>query len=239
MPGCELANIIVMTESPRAQSVVTVWDLPVRLFHWVLVILVGVQIGSGFTGGNAMIWHERCGTFILALITFRLIWGLIGSTHARFADFLYGARTTIAFGRDLLARRARPYLGHNPLGGWNVLFMLLAILAQAATGLLANDDIATEGPLAHLISKETSDAITVFHHFNGKLIIALAGLHIAAVLYHGLALRENLVRAMVTGRKPVSGETPIQPSRMRSPWLALAVLAGTVLVVYVVILFAK
>ncbi len=221
--------------SPGAST--PVWDVPVRLFHWALVLLVCAQVATGFTGGNAMFWHERGGVAILALVLFRLAWGVVGSRHARFRDFLYGPAASLAFARDLLLRRAQPYLGHNPLGGWNVLLMLMLILLQAASGLFANDDILSEGPLAKLVSKDTSDAITGFHELNGKAIIALVALHVIAVLYHGLALGENLIRAMFTGRKPIAANDSSAP--FVSPWRALLVAGLAALIVYLVVSIPK
>lgn len=206
---------------------VRAWDLPVRLFHWVVVILVAVSVGTGLYGGNAMKWHVWSGYALLASLVFRLLWGLVGSSTARFRDFLYGPARMLAFARDMLARRRTFFLGHNPLGGAMVLVMVLCLLFQAGTGLFANDDIATEGPLYNWISKDLSDRLTAWHKLNIKIVYGLVALHVAAVLYHWLVLKENLVTAMFTGRKnPPPGSEP-HDARFASPWIALALFAAT------------
>lgn len=187
-------------ESPVLRPLL-VWDLPTRLFHWVLVVLVVTSFVTGNVGGNAMEWHLRSGYAILALLVFRLVWGVVGTHHARFASFIRGPRTTLRYARSLLSGAAERYLGHNPLGAWSVLAMLALLAVQVGTGLFANDDIATEGPLAYLVTKATSDALTRVHHWNRLALIALIAIHLAAVLYHALAKREPLVRAMIGGRK--------------------------------------
>jgi cytochrome b len=200
---------------------VKVWDAPVRLFHWLLVVLVAVSIGSGLYGGNAMKWHALSGYALLTLVVFRLGWGLVGSTTARFSDFLYGPRHMLAFARGIVARRATAFAGHNPLGGWMVLVLLLCVLFQASTGLFANDDIATEGPLYGLIGKDLSDRLTSWHRINIKILYGLVALHVAAVLFHRIFLKEDLVDAMITGYKKLPDGSSAGRIRFASTWLAL------------------
>ena len=204
------------------------WDLPVRLFHWALVLLVAGSVVTGLLGGNLMVWHMRFGYAILALVLFRVLWGLAGSSTARFSDFLYGPRRVAGFAGALLKRREAHYLGHNPLGGWMVVVLLAALLFQASSGLFANDDIAIEGPLYPFIGKDLSDRLTGLHKLNIKLIYGLVALHVAAVLFHWLARGENLVRAMFSGDKQLPPETPGVPARFAGSGraLALAILSG-------------
>lgn len=190
--------------SQSATVSVRVWDLPVRLFHWGLVALLAFQFWSGKTGGNAMEYHMAAGYLILALVLFRITWGFAGSMHARFASFLTGPGPAIAYAGRLLSKSPAPVAGHNPLGGWMVVVMLISLLVQAGTGLFSNDDIATEGPLAGLISKALSDRLTTIHAWNFKLLLVLSVLHVAAVLFHVLAKKENLVGAMVQGKAPTT-----------------------------------
>jgi len=180
---------------------ILVWDLPTRLFHWLLVALVTASFASGKIGGNAMWYHERCGEAILALLIFRLVWGFIGSTPSRFRTFLAGPSTVVRYALTLFRREPDHHLSHNPLGGWSVVAMLLVLLVQAGTGLFANDDIATEGPLYKWVSKAASDRLTSIHRLNHDVIIILVAVHIAAVLFHLLYKKENLIKTMITGIK--------------------------------------
>ncbi len=208
-----------------------VWDLPLRLFHWSLVLLVASSLVSAKIGGNAMQAHMLSGYAILALLLFRLLWGFLGSTHARFASFVRSPLAVIAYLSAIKRKDAEHHLGHNPAGAWSVIFMLLALLAQVATGLFANDDIATEGPLAKLASKALSDSITSMHHLNAKLLLALIGLHLAAIAFYFIYKRENLVRPMLTGFKEsaVAADSAAQkPGRIWLAVLLLAVCAGFV-----------
>jgi cytochrome b len=213
-----------------------VWDVPVRLFHWALVLLFAFMIFSGKVKGDWMEWHMRAGYAILALVLFRILWGFAGSTHARFSSFLAGPSACIAFARKLLARAPAPSAGHNPLGGWMVLALLLALLFQTGTGLFANDDILIEGPLASLVTKARSDQLTGWHYWNFNLLLALAAAHIIAVLYHAGFMKENLIGAMFTGvkRLPAAAAGSVA-ARFASPWLALVLLVVAALAVYLIV----
>jgi len=182
-----------------------VWDLPTRLFHWLLVAMVVSSFATAKLGGNWMLYHERCGEVILALLLFRVAWGFIGSPPSRFRTFLAGPGTVFRYALTLFRRDADHHLSHNPLGGWSVMAMLLVLFVQAGTGLFANDDIATEGPLYKWVSKAASDRLTSIHHVNHDLIIVLVAVHVAAVLFHLIYKRENLITPMITGKKQREG----------------------------------
>jgi cytochrome b len=181
-----------------------VWDLPVRLFHWIIAALLLLQIVTGKIGGELMPYHFVCGYAILALVIFRIAWGFAGSTHARFASFVTGPLATFRFARRLFSRQAVPQVGHNPLGGWMVLALVLSLALQATSGLFANDGADAAGPLARRVSLEASNALTEFHRWNLKLLILLTGIHVAAVLFHLFVKREELTVAMFTGIKRVA-----------------------------------
>jgi cytochrome b len=198
----------------RGSRPVQIWDLPTRLFHWLLVALVAASFASGRVGGNAMLYHEWCGEAILALLIFRVLWGFIGSTPSRFRTFLAGPATVLRYALTLLRRDAGQHLSHNPLGGWSVMAMLLALLAQAGTGLFANDDIATEGPLYKWVSKATSDRLTSIHHLNHDAIIVLIAVHVAAVLFHLIYKKENLITPMITGMKSWKGSPDMEMTQV-------------------------
>jgi len=215
------------------QTKTPVWDLPTRFFHWLLVLLVIVSFATGNIGGNAMQYHARSGFVILALLLFRLVWGLLGSQPSRFKTFLKGPAAVLRYAATTLRREPECHLTHNPLGGWSVAALLTVLLVQAGTGLFANDDIATEGPLYGWVSKGTSDWITEAHEVNAGIIVALVVLHVAAVLFHLIYKRDNLLVPMLTGDKPC--DTTDGPPGMRPRWLAMAAVALAAAAVYLLV----
>ncbi len=181
-------------------NTIRVWDLPTRLFHW---LLVGCIIGSVVTsqiGGNAMVWHFRCGFAIASLLLFRIVWGLIGGRWSRFSTFIYSPATMLRY----LKGEGKPEhaVGHNPLGAASVFAMLVFLIAQVSTGVFSDDEIAAVGPFAKFVSNATVSAATSYHTSIGKyIVIALIVLHLAAIAYYALGRQENLVRPMVNGDK--------------------------------------
>ena len=187
--------------TPDAVAAVPVWDLPVRFVHWALVALLVLLIVTGKLGADWLEWHMRCGESVLALIAFRILWGFVGSRNARFVTFV-STPTRVARYAGSVARRAKEtYVSHNPLGGWMVLALLAALLAQVTAGLFANDDILWEGPLAARVTKEASDAFSWFHRRFWWVIVALSIAHIGAVIAHLALWRDDLITPMLTGRK--------------------------------------
>jgi cytochrome b len=217
---------------------ILVWDLPLRLFHWLLVTLVVVSVVSVNIGGNAMQIHLLSGYAVLSLLLFRILWGLLGSTHSRFASFVRSPASAFTYLRALLRGEASQHLGHNPAGAWSVVLMLAILLIQAGSGLFANDDIATEGPLAKLISKELSDRITGVHHLNSKLLYVLIALHLSAVAFYVLGKHENLVRPMITGFKSVASANGGGAQHPVRTWLAAVLLAVCAGAVYFLVTFS-
>ena len=212
------------------------WDLPTRLFHWALVVLVAVSLYTGNVGGlREMEVHTLAGYGVLALVLFRLGWGVVGSSRSRFRDFMRGRAAVVAYARDLIAGPHRPAIGHNPLGGWSVVAMLASLLVQAVTGLFAHDDIFTKGPLAKYVSKAISDGLTKVHDANANLLYLLIGVHLAAVFGYLLIHRENLIRPMLTGRKAATAGTVGEDGAFASSWKALGLLAAAAAVVWVVV----
>lgn len=175
-------------------SGVRVWDLPTRLFHWSLVLLVVAAFITAKLGGNAMLWHGRCGLAIIGLLGFRILWGFIGSTYARFTQFVRGPAAIRAY----LAGTWQG-LGHNPVGALSVLALLGTLSLQAATGLFSNDDIAFEGYLYPLVGSELSGRITGIHRLLEKLLLLLVAAHIGAILFYAHVKKHNLVKPMITG----------------------------------------
>ncbi|HVZ08581.1 cytochrome b/b6 domain-containing protein [Rhodopila sp.] len=199
---------------------ITVWDLPTRLFHWILVVLIGLAWWT--ERSNHMDWHMLVGYAVLALLIFRVIWGFVGSDTARFSGFVRSPLAALRHLSRLARREPDTEVGHNAAGGWMVLLMLALIGVQAGTGLFANDDIMTEGPLMHLVGKDRSDWLTHIHGLNFTLIQAVVVLHVLAILVYLVLKRQNLLRPMITGTKAMPAG--MAPPRLRSPLLALATL---------------
>ena len=152
---------------------VKVWDMPTRLFHWILVVLVVASFVTGNIAGNLMTYHMLAGYGILGLVLFRLAWGFAGGRQSRFGSFVRGPGSVARYTADFIKGDSRPYLGHNPLGGWSIIAMLLGLLVQVGTGLFANDDIFTEGPFYPLVSKAVSDRLTDIHLVNRFILVFL------------------------------------------------------------------
>lgn len=202
-----------------------VWDLPLRLFHWMLAIAVTGALVTVSLGGNWMLWHERFGLAVLGLLVFRLVWGFIGSTHARFVSFFPTP------GRLLAHFRGRWHgPGHTPLGALSVLAMLALFGFQAVSGLFATDDIAFSGPLARQVSSAVSSDMSRWHRWTEELIYLLIALHLAAILIYRLR-GKRLVAAMLHGRKEADAKAGAVKG---GGWLAL----GVALVIAVAAVYA-
>ncbi len=208
-----------------------VWDLPVRLFHWAIVVLI---FAAWLTQEvDRMDLHVWVGYTILTLLLFRIVWGFLGSDTARFGRFLKSPFAALRHLAHIRRREADREIGHNAAGGWMVLVMLALIGMQAGTGLFSNDDGNTEGPLMHFVSKDQSDWLSHIHALNFKLIEGVIVLHVLAIVVYAVLKRQDLVRPMVTGTKMLPGDA-VAP-RLRSPVLALVLLAiATGAVVWVV-----
>lgn len=201
---------------------VRVWDLPTRLFHWLLAMCVVALVATGKVGGEALEWHARLGYTVLGLLLFRLVWGFIGGLWSRFRSFLYAPAHVVAY----LGGRAHPdhLVGHTPLGAGSVFAMLLALLAQAATGLFTDDEVAFTGPLNRFVSSARGLALTSYHRKVGQwLVIALVLLHIAAIVFYVRRKRQVLVRPMITGDKELAHAAPSARDDFGSRTVAIAV----------------
>ncbi len=213
-----------MSDQPHTLHTLKVWDLPTRLFHWTLVILMIAQWWTA-EQSSTMDWHLWGGYAVLTLVLFRLIWGFTGSETARFTDFIRGPGAALDYLKALLRGETPHYLGHNPMGAWSIVALLTLLLIQAITGLFANDDIMIEGPLYGWVSKATSDWLTTIHKLNFNLLLAMIAVHLGAVFFYLLVKRENLIHPMLSGNKSVPAERAGQVPRIVSPWRGLAVLA--------------
>ena len=207
---------------PRRLESIRLWDLPTRLFHWLLVVLITLQFASGEFGLLPMHWHYVMGYTTLALIVFRALWGFAGSQTSRFGNFLRGPRAVLRYIVDLLRGRASHAPGHNPIGGWAVVLMLVVVAIQAISGLFTSDDISEEGPLVAHVSNATVKLMTRIHHLDRYVLLLLIALHVGAVLLHWAIRNDNLVAPMLHGRVRIA-DAP--ESRFVSSWRALGLFA--------------
>jgi cytochrome b len=198
-----------MSNSNARLTAVRVWDLPTRVFHWVLALTIVASVVSAKIGGNAMIWHFRFGYVVFALIAFRIAWGLVGGRWSRFSSFIYAPGTVLRYLRGQSRADEHHDVGHNPLGSFSV-FALLGVLGlQVASGLVADDEIANIGPLNRFVSGALASQATHWHKDYGQwILLALVALHVVAVLYYLLGKRKNLVRPMLVGDKALPAGTP-------------------------------
>ena len=213
---------------------IVVWDAPVRLFHWVLAVLVVFSFASGTAGGAWLPWHMRSGETILALLAFRLLWGLFGSDTARFASFVGGPRAALHYARETWAGRHPRVVGHNPLGAWMVVAMLAILALQAFSGLFVDDEISTQGPLYSKASSAWIARMGTIHHANQYVVLGAVVLHVVAIAVYWKTLRTNLVAPMWRGWMESDG-TAATP-RMRSPLLALLLFAASVAAIYALVI---
>ncbi len=224
----------VTTEKPTsrpdaAMVAVRVWDLPTRVFHWLLAASVIAMVITGKVGGNALVWHMRIGLLIGALLLFRIVWGLIGGRWSRFASFIYAPATVLRYLRGEHRPGDHFDVGHNPLGSFSVFAMIGLLALQVATGLVADDEIATTGPLNRFVASATGLLATSWHKSYGQwILIALVVLHIGAILVYRRR-GVDLIRPMLHGDKALpnhaTGAAPAAQDSLRTRIQALLVIA--------------
>lgn len=200
---------------------IKVWDFPVRLFHWSLAICFAASWATAELFDNALQYHLYAGYATLVLILFRIFWGFVGSTTARFAHFMHSFFAAMKYAGTLRLPHPGKHVGHNPLGGWMVLAMLSFLLIQAATGLFSTDDVAIQGPLAFWVGYTLSDSISSIHHLLFNFLLALVGLHVSAVLFYRFFKHDNLITPMITGYKYLPNGVPMPKLSFASNWHAL------------------
>ena len=230
------AGAVVKPITPAAAPPrIKVWDLPTRLFHWSLVVAFTVAVVSGELGGEWMALHGKAGLAIVGLVAFRLVWGVVGSTYARFASFVPTPARLRAYAKGRWEADGRH--GHNPLGALSVLALLALLAVQAGSGLFANDDIAFTGPLYNLIGEDLAARLTGWHRQIAYALLALVALHVAAIFVYLQLKKNNLITPMLTGWKALrhDAQAPAAGRRRASPLaralalvLALSVAAGAV-----------
>lgn len=216
---------------------VRVWDLPIRVFHWSLLLLMSlswlsVEQSEWFSAsllqplglsGDAIEWHARFGYCLLALLVFRIGWGIFGSETARFSTFLRSPRLAFAHLQHLLRREHHPVAGHNPAGGWMVVLMLLLIASQISTGLFANDDVYFEAPLAAWVGSDWSSTLTGWHGDNFDLLLVSIVLHILAIIFYKVWAHDALVPPMITGCRQLPQSVPMPFMQKAWPGMVWAI----------------
>jgi cytochrome b len=211
----------------NGDRIVVVWDAPTRLFHWLTAVLVAAAYATWRL--NWMEWHSRVGTVLLALLIFRLLWGLFGSDTARFSHFIASPRASMRQLAHIFRREPDRQAGHNPAGGWMVLLLLALLLGETLTGVYIENDIANVGPLTEFTPAPVADAIEALHATFWNGLLAAIALHIAAILVYAMAKRHNLLVPMITGRKTLPADV-VQP-RMAGLARAGLLLAASSIVV--------
>lgn len=202
-----------------------VWDLPVRITHWLLVVGIAGSYLTSELGIEYFQYHLWFGYAVVVLVVFRILWGFVGTRHARFASFIRGPAATWRYARETLRGRSPSTPGHNPLGAWMVLLLLAALLAQGLTGLFANDEIFNTGPLYGYISDEFSLVLTSWHRRLFDWILIAVALHVLAVLGHKWIAGHDLVAPMFSGRKPANLVPDGEAISSSRSWLAVLLVA--------------
>jgi cytochrome b len=213
---------------PTAQAdrrAVVVWDAPTRVFHWLAAAMVAAAYVTARL--NWLDWHARIGEALLALVFFRLLWGCFGSETARFSHFLGSPAVAWRHLRHVFRHEADLQVGHNPAGAWMVVLLLALLLGETLSGLYVNNDVADAGPLTQWVPASIANAITVVHAILWDVLLAAVVLHVLAIVLYAAAKGHNLLRPMLTGRKPL-------PASVRAPRLASVIRALLLLLVGVV-----
>jgi cytochrome b len=206
---------------PRRSGLV--WDLPVRVMHWTLVLAVAGAWASQKLPGDWFKYHVWCGYTVLVVAVTRIVWGFIGTRHARFANFVKGPAAVVGYARALIRGVGTGVTGHNPLGALMVLALLAMLLAQAVTGLFANDEISNSGPLFGYVSVDRSNALTSLHSTLANILLAAISLHVLAAFAYLFIKRDDLIRPMFTGRRAAGSVPPEELIGSSRSWLALTV----------------
>ena len=181
------------------KKIIRVWDLPIRLFHWLLVVCIAGSFVTINLGDEFIQCHAYFGYSILTLLIFRIVWGFVGSTHARFASFLPTKKAIF----DYLSGSSPRVLGHNPIGAISVFALIFVLCVQVLTGLFVDDEVSFQGPLAKYVSGSISSFLSEIHEGNQVVIYTLIAIHIAAIWYYKKFKGENLIKPMISGDKEI------------------------------------
>ena len=185
----------------EGKETVLIWDIAIRSFHFLLVLLLAFSVWTGIQGGIYLEYHFLSGYCILCLVIFRVLWGVWGSTTALFKSFVKTPRTVAKFLLEIVRGTAPPSAGHNPAGGYMVITLLITIFCQTITGLFSDDQIFNAGPLRSFIQADTAGMLTNWHHITFDILVVLSAIHVFAILWHEWILDERLIISMITGKK--------------------------------------
>jgi len=215
-----------------------VWDLPLRLAHWALVLALGGSWLTAELGVEYREYHFWCGYAVLSIVLFRLMWGLVGTRYARFTQFLASPPTVVRYARGLFSKPAAPGYGagHNPLGGLAVIALLVLLGVQIGTGLFTDDDILYTGPYQPAVDAATVKWLSGLHHSNFDYLLAMVGLHLLAVAFYQFRRGQRLTRAI----KPMAefgGEAPIPLATRYAVWLRGALVFGIAIALVVALVY--
>jgi len=224
-----------MRDNDTGAARALVWDLPVRIMHWTLVMAVAGAWATQELEGDWFKYHVWCGYVVLCVAATRVVWGFVGTRHARFAAFVRGPGAILGYARGLLQGRATRHAGHNPLGALMVLALLAMLLAQAVTGLFSNDQIMSTGPLFGYVTSATSDRLTTIHKQLFDLLLVAVCLHVIAALVYLFVKHDNLILPMITGHKPAELVPPEERISTSRTWLAALVLGALAAALYAVL----
>ena len=220
-----------MNDRPRHGGEPLVWDLPLRIFHWGLVVLLAAAWVTQAAGTAWMRLHLWTGYALAVLVVFRVAWGFVGPRHARFGQFVAGPAAVARYVSAWLAGRPPEAAGHNPAGGWSVLLMLGLVLGQVATGMLNSDDALYAGPWHYAVPERLADAAHELHDDLFDVLLAVAAVHVAAVLAYRWRLGVDLVTPMVTGRRRGPGPGIAGSRLLRAALVLLGAIACVAAVV--------
>jgi cytochrome b len=214
-----------------APRIVLVWDIPIRVVHWLIVVLVAAAYATWRL--NWMVWHGWVGDALLTLLLFRLLWGFFGGETARFSRFLTSPRLASGHLKYALRREPDRQVGHNPAGGWMVLLLLALLLVETLTGLYVANDIADEGPLTEVVPAWAANAIASSHAILWDALLAAIILHVLAIAGFAAVKGQDLLRPMITGTKvlPASIAAPQAGSPVRAGLLLLGCAIATAFLV--------
>lgn len=208
-----------------------VWDLPLRVFHWLFALSIAASWATAEAGFEYMQYHFYLGYWMIGLVVFRVIWGFIGPRHARFSNFLHGPSMLLKYFRSLTGGEPLVTPGHNPAGGLMVIVMMAMVAFQAGTGLFASDDIAWSGPYNPAVSGSLAGKLTSLHHANFNWILGAIALHLLAIAFYWRVKKQNLVVPMFTGHKPaawVAEHEAIPSSQLLKALIVILVSSGLV-----------
>ena len=214
------AHELVTRQAHPVHRPVLVWDAPVRLFHWLVVVLVTAAYAT--LKLNWIDWHVRVGETLLALVMARLLWGCFGSETARFRSFVASPTAALRHLRHLFRREPDVQVGHNAAGGWMVLLLLALLLVETLSGLYVNNEIADEGPLSAVVPVWLANAISALHALAWDVLLAAVALHVLVIALYAAAKGHNLLLPMLTGYKPLPSS--IEAPRQTPVLLALLAL---------------